>query len=1635
MASITRIGTEILVNTATASSQQNPNITALSGGGFVVTWDDLSQGVGGATGDTSNFAAKAQVFTAGGTPVGSEILVNTATTSFQGHTQITALSNGGFVVTWEDLSQGVGGTTGDSSGLAVKAQVYSAGGAPVGSEILVNTATLNPQGDPHITTLSNGGFVVSWTDLSAGVGGATGDADVHAVKAQAFAADGTTVGSEFLVNTATANMQLHAQITSLSGGGFVATWEDNSQGVGGATGDFSGTAVKAQVFGAGGSPVGGEVLVNTATLSDQFRPQITALSNGGFVVTWEDDSQGFGGATGDTTGSAIKMKVFAAGGAAVSSEILVNTATAGAQQVPQITALSGGGFVVTWQDDSLGVGGATGDTSQTAVKAQIFTAAGVPVGSEILVNTATLNTQDAPRITALSGGGFVVTWEDFSQGTGGATGDTSGTAIKAQAFAADGTPVGSEVLVNTATDSQQNNPHITGLSNGGFAVAWFDGSQGVGGATGDTDGSAIKAQVFSLATDTAPTVTASGGTTAATEQIAVAIDAGVTVADVDSTTLASATVSITGGFHNGEDVLGFTNAGATMGNIAGNYAAGTGILTLTSAGATATLAQWQAALHAVTYTDTSDAPNTASRTISFVVNDGTLASAASDKTVSVAAVNDPPVLSGMDATPSYNENAAPLVLDNTLVLADPDAPAVGSDIGSATVTITGGFLAGDVLNADVTGTAISASYLNGVLTLSGADTLADYQHVLTTVTFASSSDNPTNFGTDSARGIQWVVTDLGGASSVPQALALSINASNDAPTVAASAGTTTATEQIAVAVDAGVTVADVDNTTLASATVSITGNFHSGEDVLAFTNNGSTMGNIAGSYAAGTGILTLTSAGASATLAQWQAALHAVTYTDTSDAPNTANRTISFTVNDGTAASLASTKTVSVAAVDDPPVAHNDAFTTPETTALAGGSLFADNGSGADSDPDGGPAFSVISVNGNAGNVGSQITLGSGAHLTINTNGTFSYDPNHVFDYLAAGDSGASNTPATEQFTYAITGGSTATVTVTISGVDSDDILQGTAGPDALFGGIGNDTLNGLGGDDMLVGGAGADALVGGPGSDAASYTSSSAGVTVNLATGAASGGDAQGDTFSGIENLTGSVQADVLTGDSGNNVLNGGPGADTMTGGIGNDTYLVDNPGDAVIENANEGTDTVDAFIHYGLPANVENLVLQGSADLQGYGNTLVNTLTGNSGNNLLDGGGAADLMIGGDGNDTYFVDNIGDAITENANQGNDTVFATVNYGLSANVENLILQGGADLQGFGNGLANVIYGNSGNNLIDGGGGIDLMVGGVGNDTYFVDDTSDATFENPGEGNDAVFSTAHYGLAAEVETLVLQGTADLQGYGNNQANVIYGNSGNNLLNGAGGVDLMVGGIGNDTYFVDDTSDATFENPGEGNDTVFSTAHYGLAADVETLVLQGGADLQGYGNNQANTLYGNTGNNLLNGAGGADTMLGGIGNDTYFVDNVGDVVFENPGEGTDAVFSTISYTLSANVEALVLQGAGNLSGTGNALANSIFGNAGDNALDGGANADVLTGNAGNDTFVFHMGQAGGDTVVDFAGNGTAPGDSLQFVGYGAGATFTQNDATHWQVNYNGGGSHEVITFMNGASIHPSDVVLM
>ena len=326
------------------------------------------------------------------------------------------------------------------------------------------------------------------------------------------------------------------------------------------------------------------------------------------------------------------------------------------------------------------------------------------------------------------------------------------------------------------------------------------------------------------------------------------------------------------------------------------------------------------------------------------------------------------------------------------------------------------------------------------------------------------------------------------------------------------------------------------------------------------------------------------------------------------------------------------------------------------------------------------------------------------------------------------------------------------------------------------------------------------------------------------------------------------------------------------------------------------------------------------------------------------------------------------------------------------------------------------------------------MSGGVGNDTYFVDNAGDAVVENAGQGNDAVFASVNYGLSANVETLVLQGSADLQGYGNGLVNVIYGNTGNNLLDGGSPAPTSWSAAPATTP-ISSTTPATRRSrtPARATTRCFRPPTTGWRRTWKRLCCRAAPTCRATATTRRTRSTATPATTCSTAPAAPTSWMGGIGNDTYFVDNGLDQVVENPGAGTDVVFSTVHFILSANVETLVLQGCADLPGTGNALANSIFGNSGDDRLDGQGTADMLTGNAGNDTFVFIIGQGNGDAVVDFAGNGAAAGNSLQFVGYGAGATFTQNDATHWQVNFNGGASHEVIAFMNGASIHPTDVV--
>ncbi|MBF0329931.1 MAG: hypothetical protein HQL10_12295, partial [Nitrospirae bacterium] len=560
-----------------------------------------------------------------------------------------------------------------------------------------------------------------------------------------------------------------------------------------------------------------------------------------------------------------------------------------------------------------------------------------------------------------------------------------------------------------------------------------------------------------------------------------------------------------------------------------------------------------------------------------------------------------------------------------------------------------------------------------------------------------------------------------------------------------------------------------------------------------------------------------------------------------------------------------------------------------------------------------------------------------------------------------------------------------------VTGTEADDTLRGYGDGIVLNGLGGNDNLYGNSGNDILDGGTGADTMAGGWGND--TYIVDNAGDIINEWGNEGTDSVQSSVTYTlgaSIENLTLTGNSAIngtsndlnntLVGNSAANILNGGTGADTMAGGAGDDTYAVDNVGDVVTEASDEGIDTVQSSITYTLGSNIENLTLTGTAAINGTGNELNNTITGNSYDNLLDGGTGIDTMTGGLGNDTYIVDNVSDAIIENANEGTDTVQSSISYALGANIENLTLTGSSSNNGTGNSLNNILTGNGSDNVLDGGAGADTMTGGVGNDTYIVDNTSDAVIENTNEGTDTVYSSATYTLGSNVENLTLTGSSTINSTGNASNNVLIGNSanntltgnaGNDTLDGGSGVDTMVGGLGDDLYIVDNAGDIVTEALNEGTDTVQSTVSYTLGSNVENLILTGTSAINATGNTLNNTLTGNAAMNILDGGAGADTLIGGLGDDTYIIDNIGDIITENVSEGIDTVQSSVTYTLGANVENLTLTGTAAINGTGNTLDNVLTGNSANNTLTGNIGNDTINGGGGVDTMI---GGAGNDIYV-------------------------------------------------------------
>ncbi|MDX1918525.1 MAG: calcium-binding protein [Candidatus Caenarcaniphilales bacterium] len=521
-----------------------------------------------------------------------------------------------------------------------------------------------------------------------------------------------------------------------------------------------------------------------------------------------------------------------------------------------------------------------------------------------------------------------------------------------------------------------------------------------------------------------------------------------------------------------------------------------------------------------------------------------------------------------------------------------------------------------------------------------------------------------------------------------------------------------------------------------------------------------------------------------------------------------------------------------------------------------------------------------------------------------------------------------------------------------ITGNKNDNVLNGTATNDLILGLAGNDTLFGLAGDDDLRGGAGGD-------------------------------------------------------------ILDGGLGDDLLIGGIGNDDYLgyisafgddriLDKAGTSdtldltnfdidlaifSISSVNQWGQGKDLIIDLGTDQTIrindyfnssalsfgrgyiENIIFSNdpNVDVTDILNLIASTILGTSASETLTGTSGNDRIFGLDGND--ILDGL---------LGND-----------------LLRGGGDvdlLNGgdnddtlYGEGANDTLNGGSGNDKLDGGLGIDTLMGGAGNDIYVLSDALEASqdilIENAAEGIDTVLVGASYSIAAlaNFENITLTGTLNINATGNGSDNVLTGNSGTNIL---------TGGLGNDTYIVSSHNHIVVEGAAAGTDIVMSSVGYTLSANVENLQLTGSGNLVGTGNAGINTLTGNDGNNKLFGLAGVDTLNGGFGddyldggigndilnggqgNDTYVINVATDIITELLNEGIDTVMSAATYTLTANVENLVLTGTGANSATGNALDNILTANNGANTMSGGAGNDTYNG--------FSPEGFGSDTINDTSG---------------------------------------------------------
>jgi hypothetical protein len=307
------LGNEFQVNTYTLDNQFSARVAIDSSGNFVIVWESKFQ-------DGSGYGIYGQRYNSAGVPLGGEFRINTTTTNDQDNPFIAMAPNGNFVVVWVSDLQ-------DGSMRGIFGQRYDAAGFPQGGEFQVNTYTTNDQKQPGVAMDANGNFVVVWESF----GQDGGDKGIYA---QRFNALAVPQGSEFRVNTFTANEQSSSWISMTPTGEFVITWSSTGQ-------DGSGFGIFAQRYNAAGVPQGSEFKCNTYTSSDQIYSTVAIAPNGDFVVGWESFGQ-------DGSGRGTYGQRYNAAGVPQSGEFQINTYTTDNQFGPFLATDALGNFIAAW---------------------------------------------------------------------------------------------------------------------------------------------------------------------------------------------------------------------------------------------------------------------------------------------------------------------------------------------------------------------------------------------------------------------------------------------------------------------------------------------------------------------------------------------------------------------------------------------------------------------------------------------------------------------------------------------------------------------------------------------------------------------------------------------------------------------------------------------------------------------------------------------------------------------------------------------------------------------------------------------------------------------------------------------------------------------------------------------------------------------------------------------------------------------------------------------------------------------------------------------------------------------------------------------------------------------------------------